>query len=667
MDNSLFYNHIEENDNNKRLIQEIEEFAKDNPSEQIYLLTAPLGENNYSYDYEENVIVILSPKHRIIFLDLKNGEKKEEFDYYCEDFLDDLHSISDKYKYKKHIGRPRQWQNVLTKKVSYNNDKDISTIMNDNKINKDNERKNELLISLVIGSINDIEKIGIEVPSSVLEKIKHNIILFDGEQTRFIYKELDKKRISIQGLSGTGKTELLLHKLKEIYSSSSNYKTFFTCHNIALANTLKNRVPDFFDFMKVEKQIKWNEQIWVDRAWGSQKDKNSGLYTYLCHFYGLAFSRWNRSTTYEDIFSKMLESLNEIEDDDFIHALDYILIDERQDFPDVFFDVCEKVAKNKIYIAGDIFQDIFEDNIEKRVINVDFILNKCYRTDPKILMFAHAIGMGLFEEEKFNWLSDLEWKASGYKVTKEGRNISLTRDAIRRFEDLEDADVTSMNISKYTSIDQIINILQTIIEKHPTVKPHDIAIIIIDDNKTIYEYVDQLESQVKTKLKMEVNKAYESKGKRENELFISNRNNVKGLEFPFVICVTAKIRDDYRYRNSLYTMLTRSFLQSFLLVQDESKLDLQLNGLSYINDENCIKTIEPTKEEKDEIQNNIIKLKEESNISYSDFLTEIFNELKIDSPCRKKLEKPIFDAIKDKFDRELIIDFINSNKKFYCQ
>lgn len=667
MDNSLFYNHIEENENNKTLILEIEKFAKDNPTEQLYLLTAPLGENQYTYDYEKNVIVILSPKHKMIFLDLKNGEEKEEFDYYYEDFLGDLHSISDKYKYKKHMGRPRQWQSELTKQVPYNNEIDISTIMNDNKINKDNERKNELLISLVIGSINDIEKIGIEVPDSVLEKIKHNIILFDGEQTRFIYKELEKKRISIQGLSGTGKTELLLHKLKEIYSSSSNYKTFFTCHNIALANTLRNRVPDFFDFMKVEKQIKWNEQIWVDRAWGSQKDKNSGLYTYLCHFYGLPFSRWNRNTTYEDIFSEMLESLNEIDDNSFNHALDYILIDERQDFPDVFFDVCEKVAKNKIYIAGDIFQDIFEDNIEKRVINVDFILNKCYRTDPKILMFAHAIGMGLFEEEKFNWLTDLEWKASGYKVNQDGRNISLTRDTIRRFEDLEDDEITSMNVSKYTDIDQIISIVKNIIEKHPTVKPHDIAIIIIDDNKTIYEYVDKLVSQIKTKLKMEVNIAYESKGKRDNELFISNRNNVKGLEFPFVICVTAKIRNDYKYRNSLYTMLTRSFLQSFLLVQDDSELELQLEGLSYINNENCIKTIEPTEEEKAEIQNNIIKLKEESNISYSDFLTEIFNELKIDSPCRKKLEKPIFDAIKDKFDKELIIDFINSSKKFYCQ
>ena len=33
---------------------------------------------------------------------------------------------------------------------------------------------------------------------------------------------------------------------------------------------------------------------------------------------------------------------------------------ERQDFPKVFFDLCEKIARNKVYIAGDIFQDIFD-------------------------------------------------------------------------------------------------------------------------------------------------------------------------------------------------------------------------------------------------------------------------------------------------------------------
>ena len=40
------------------------------------------------------------------------------------------------------------------------------------------------------------------------------------------------------------------------------------------------------------------------------------------------------------------------------------------------------VTRKKIYVAGDIFQSIFNiENLEK--VNADFLLNKCYRTDPK--------------------------------------------------------------------------------------------------------------------------------------------------------------------------------------------------------------------------------------------------------------------------------------------
>lgn len=64
---------------------------------------------------------------------------------------------------------------------------------------------------------------------------------------------------------------------------------------------------------------------------------------------------------------------------------------------------------------------------------------------------------------------------------------------------------------------------------------------------------------IKQQLKWNVNVAYLSKEKVKNALFISNRNNVKGLEFPFVICVTKQITSSSKYRSALYTMLTRSF------------------------------------------------------------------------------------------------------------
>ena len=401
MENSLFYSSININENNSIFLEKIREYSKNNPLEQIYILNKPLSENKYKYEYEENALVVLSPKHKIIFLDLAN--KQEEFEEYYNDFIEDLNSISDKFKYKDYIGRPREWKKELTQLEIYSSAIDIEELFLNNSLSGELQRKSQLLISLLIGSINDIEKKGIAIPKTILEKIKNNIVLFDGQQTRFIYKEFDRKSIFIQGLSGTGKTELLLHKLKELYSSKEYLKIFFTCHNITLANNLKNRIPDFFNFMKVEKQIDWNNQLWVDRAWGSASDKNSGLYSYICDFYKIPFLNFKQGRNYETIFSKALEYIENIKN--FTYAFDYILVDERQDFPDVFFKLCEKITQHKVYIAGDVFQDIF-DNISDTELNVDIVLNRCYRTDPRTLMFAQAIGMGLFEDKKLNWLSD---------------------------------------------------------------------------------------------------------------------------------------------------------------------------------------------------------------------------------------------------------------------
>lgn len=663
MINSLFFNHIEKNDINKSLLEEFENYAKTNTNEQLYLISAPLSEEKYQYEYEKNAIVILSPKHKIIFLDLQSNKKA--FEEYCEDFIEDLTSLSDKYNYKRHIGRPREWKDEL---LVYEDTKpvDLNVFFKQHEINDTNlRRKTELLISLLIGSINNIEKIGVNVPKTVLEKVKRNIILFDGDQTRFIYKKFPKKTVSIQGLSGTGKTELLLHKLKELYIKDDDTKIFFTCHNKTLARYLKERIPKFFDFMKVEKQIEWHDRLWVDIAWGSEKYPNTGIYSYICNFYKFPFMRYRHGIGYKEIFTEALKYIDTIKDtDEFEYAFDYVLIDERQDFPKEFFELCEKVTKQQVYIAGDIFQDIW-DNTGDDELEVDIVLNRCYRTDPRTLMFAHALGMGLFESKKLNWLSDSQWEEIGYKIQRQpNRTMCLTRDPIRRFEDLEHEDVPSMIIEKQTSITQIVDLLEKIKDNNPTVEPNDVAIIIVDDNKSIYEFIDKLGYKITERLGWDINRAYDTKTTIDNTIFISNRNNVKGLEFPFVICITGNIKDGYRYRNSLYTMLTRSFIQSYLLVTHDEGIEIQKRGLDIINSHRFIQTTEPTDEEKETIRQTVIKMKKEKNISYEEFLRKIFDELKIPQNCRKKLQKGLMDFEIEEFNEEQTKHYIDQNRSF---
>ena len=651
---------------NTNIVEEFNSYLlQEDSTTQIYIITAPLG-GKYTYKYEENVLVILIPKHKIIFLNLSD-ERSPDFENYYEDFIEDLASISDKYEYKEYIGRPRDWKENNTAKANLEdfNKGSLKEFLTSFELKDSKEQRiGEYLISLLIGSINDIQQKGIEVPETLLEKVKKNIVLFDGDQTRFIYREFSNKIVTIQGLSGTGKTELLLHKLKDIYLKEKNSKIFFTCHSVALANTLKERVPSFFNFMKVDEQIEWEKRLWVSRAWGSQKDINSGLYSYICNFYNIPFLGFGYNVDYNKIFSEALDFLNNIPSEDFEYAFDYILVDERQDFPEVFFKVCEKVAKEKVFIAGDIFQDIFE-NLDKKQLEVDIILNKCYRTDPRTLMFAHSVGLGLFEKNKFNWFDDEGWKAFGYILKRDKNELHLTREPIRRFEDIKIDDFKSVEIVKSTSTKDIISIIKEIIDKDCNTKPDDISIIFLEDNREIYEYIDTLSNQINTTFNWKVNRGYETKRKMENSLYISNPNNIKGLEFPYVICITRGIQNTYKYRNILYTMLTRSFIQSYLLLKPTKNLEEIERGLSIINDKKYIKTVEPTEEEKEKIQKKLIGFKKEQSLSYEDFLSTIFDELNISEESRKSIEKALNTSNIEKFDKEKTKAFIEVNKIFY--
>ncbi|EFB9617720.1 DNA helicase, partial [Escherichia coli] len=583
--------------------------------------------------------------------------------------------LSDKYNYKDTIGRPRAWKDKLVTECSYadfsfgNLDKFFDEIkITDGVLAK----KSELIISLLTGSINNIDKVKGNVPDNILDKVKQKIILFDGDQTRFVYQKFDKKKVVIQGLSGTGKTELLLHKLKEIYLDKENLnsKIMFTCHNKILADNMRKRIPEFFNFMKVEQQISWNERLWCVNAWGSQYDGNSGAYRYICEYYGLSFYRFSYVMTFDKVCRIALDELKKLPSNEFKHCFDFMLIDESQDFPSSFIELCELVTRDTIYVAGDIFQSIFDTNISNE-IQPDFLLSKCYRTDPRTLMFAHGLGMGLFEEEPLTWLMNNEWEACGYIVDESVKGkLRLKREPLRRFEDVTDAKIHSVELinSTYeTEEENILGILRKIKEENPTVLADDIGIIFIDQAKTIFKIADRLELSVPRLLGWKVNKAYETKEKIKDTLFISNKNHVKGLEFPFVICVTRDIIKSHSYRNSLYMMLTRSFIKSYLLLGDGNK-DLQNEiekGLDAINEHGYMDINVPPREVISKIRTTIKY--DEKNISHYDLVTKVFDDLQIEPIFRTSLYNTVKTIMPDSFDVDKITTLVRFNYEIMLQ
>lgn len=664
MADGFFYKSNEIKYVNQEFLDKIEKFSEEN-MKQIYIINKPLGENKYNYDYDKG-IVLLIPKYKVIFIDFGN---EDEFEYYYEDFIEDVGYISDKYEYKKILGRPRQWKEKYFDKVRFDEIKSLSIeeFLNPYKLEtKEDERNSEFIISLLTGSINDVNRVGLGCPDNILDQIKRNIILFDGDQTQFIYNHLNKPRITIQGLAGTGKTELLLHKLKELYTKEDNKesKIVFTCHNKILAESLKVRIPEFFNFMKVEEQIKWNERLWTVNGWGSQSNKDSGLYSYICNYYNIPFQRYSYNTTFNNVCKQAIENLKQLEN--FEPCFDYILIDESQDFPESFFKLCEMVTNHTVYIAGDIFQNVFDEEIVSKV-TPDYLLNKCYRTDPKTLMFAHAVGMGLFEK-KLRWLTDEEWEACGYIIDKEDGYYNLSRKPLRRFKDLDSKDLDSIKIipsehSDYST--KIINIIEHIVDENPTVKPDDIGIIFLENINTNYQLANYLEVLINQKFGWDVNIGYETKNKLKNSLFISNRNNVKGLEFPFVICIAQnRLSLNLQQRNSIYMMITRSFLSTYLIMPDEDRELIKVleDGINNINETGILSVSEPTDDEKEKLRNAIIN-KRKVNKSTYELSEQIMDEMNIDKDKREILHKMLQAVNTGTFDEERVRELINVNSK----
>lgn len=615
--NPLFFCNVEEK-NKHEIIQQFQKYSEEE-SKQVYVIDKFLG-TNIASDYEiDNVIIILIPKHPILLLSFGKATE-EELDDFLGDVKEDLGILSVKYEYSKILKRPRKWDNNLFE-IKTINDFNIEEYLEENK-DPDFIKKIDLLISLFIGSINNIDRVGLTLPETNLDKIKRKIILFDAVQSQFIYLSNEKPVITIQGMAGTGKTELLLYRLKEIFLKDKDARIAFTCYNNVLAKDLKQRVLKFFNFLKIDEQIEWEKKMFVMPCWGSKNDPFSGMYRYICHRYSLPFYNYSECNEFDEVCKKALEGIND--QNTFEPCFDYIFIDESQDFGTNFFELCEKITTKRTYIAGDIFQNIFNNDLES--ISPDFLLKNCYRTDPRTLMLAHSIGLGLYEKPPLCWLKDEEWELCGYNFRRDNDKFILSRSPLRRFEDIETEETFEMiPCNEQNFVNKILECIENIKQSNSTVQPGDIAIIISSNYKEICALADDIEYEIYKKYDWASSKGYITKKRNDQKIYISNLNNIKGLEFPFVIfAAKGEINNSQMFRNSIYMALTRSFLTTYFILDDinASFIDSYAPAFESIKNYQCLHLDEPTEEEKEQITQKLL-----INVPSSSSVQDILNNL----------------------------------------
>mgnify|MGYP000368757982 CR=1 FL=1 len=638
----------------------------------LYSLTKDSGDEQF----EDSIgaFAILIPDTKIIFTHL-NATNDADFDDYIGTFLDSITALSELFEFKKKIGNSRKWHHLfieepLMSDVTHSLIKSIRLEHNDKLILK-------ILVSLVTGSINTPDKGG--EADNLLDAVKKRIVQFDGDQTRFIYDDLRKKKISIQGLAGTGKTELLFHRLVNLYTQTDK-SIVFTCHSKVLANDIRKRLPVFFDRMKISDRSEIDNRVKVMSSWGSLYQPNSGFYRYICEEYNLDFINYRDSGVqgFDGVCKIAIEQLRKLQDlGEFKPCFGYVLVDEAQDFSDSFFELCQMVTSDQVIIASDIFQTIFSSQ-SQLIQQPDFTLNKVYRTDPKNFMFSQFLGFGIKDNPMIKWLDDDSWRASGYTFSKENITNSIyyrfSREPINRFNDVDNSSIVPTELFLETDNTEILNrvknILLDIKSKFPNVEAGDIGIVFLSHKNTGYELANMISSMIIEDFDWETQKIYEgpNRVRRKNKVFISNQNNIKGLEFSFLIgIVLDKITDNVEIRNTVYMMMTRSFLTSFLILgSSNSQVYFTYKPLlDEILETGEVRVKEPSPDEV--IKEEVLKVMVEGTLTFEQKVEQVLKDNELyDSSNVLKLKNLVSTLVGDTgVSVQEITEIVNNNIGFF--
>ncbi len=163
---------------------------------------------------------------------------------------------------------------------------------------------------------------------------------------------------------------------------------------------------------------------------------------------------------------------------------------------------------------------------------------------------------------------------------------------------------------------------------------------------------------------MDNHKGYEVKNKSKDALFISNRNNIKGLEFSFIVCITTfLLKSNTTIRNSLYMMLTRSFITSYLILPEENgELNSKLRGAAKeLNDTGQLKVEKPKPNEI--MDKSKLMLEAIENKSQYEIVEEILHQsFQVQDPgVKEQIHRAVNVMLPESVDVDKIYEVISKN------
>lgn len=290
-----------------------------------------------------------------------------------------------------------------------------------------------------------------------LQKLEEAIANLDNQQGKAVIETVDTVQ-RIRGLAGSGKTIVLALKAAYLHSQHPDWKIAVTFHTRSLKGQFK-RLINTFTIEQTGEEPNW-ENLKIIHAWGSGSGEKEGIYYNFCKEnsveyldFGQAKNKYGRGNEFKGVCRNAVSTAKYISP-----TYEAILVDEAQDFPPEFLNLCFGIlgSKKRLVYAYDELQslnsqslpspeEIFGNNEKGEPLVVlseesqDIILEKCYRNSKPVLTTAHALGFGIYRDEDPKTGTGLIqmfdnsqlWADVGYSVRsgslEDGKDVVLER------------------------------------------------------------------------------------------------------------------------------------------------------------------------------------------------------------------------------------------------
>lgn len=443
-----------------------------------------------------------------------------------------------------------------------------------------------------------VEKDDTSSMAYILKKLEEEIANFDDEQKYAALSQLEGPQ-RIRGLAGSGKTIILCMKAAILHLRYPDKKILYTFMTKSLYDYIELLITRFYKVLGDGQLPDFDNSIQIQHAWGGSNLK--GVYFDSCrrnNINPVNFNVASKVAGSKDAFNFICNDLLEKTKGSLEQVYDYVLIDEAQDFKPSFYQLCRAIVKKDCIVWGyDNLQNIFDVNIQDTVstfenkhgasgidlrelqkkypdMDNDIVLSRCYRNPREILVTAHALGFGVYNDKLIQTLeNNSHWEDHGYKVIKgycENGDEMIIERPLKN---------SPLSISKYQSTDDIIKLksasnfddevewvcdsIQNAIFKEK-LRADDIIVISLDDrNVRLYskEIGEKLYDMGINSHNLSSN-TYE-KGFTEDEcVTISTVYKAKGHEAAMVFVVGTDVlekeKNNLGMRNRVFTAFTRA-------------------------------------------------------------------------------------------------------------